>query len=93
MSGSLVIRTPPPPAERFLPLPQLKQPASPMEPRPRWFQVPPWAWETSSITARPCRWAMARMGCMSQLTPPKWTVMIAPVRGVMAAWMAVGAML
>ena len=39
------------------------------------------------------RWAMSRMGCMSQLTPPKWTVMIAPVRGVMAASMADGAML
>ena len=66
---------------------------SPMEPRPRSFQVPPCAWDTSSITASPCRSAMARMACMSQLTPPKWTVMIAPVRGVMAAWMAVGAML
>ena len=60
--GSLVIRTPPPPAERFLPLPQLKQPTSPMEPRPRSFQVPPCACDTSSITASPCRWAMARMG-------------------------------
>ena len=85
-----MISTPPPPADRFLPLPQLKQPTSPMEPRPRSFQVPPCACDTSSITARPCRSAMARMACMSQLTPPKCTVMIAPVRGVMAASMADG---
>ena len=76
---------PPSPLVRFLLDWKEKEPMWPMAPTRRPLYSAPWAWAASSITVRLCRLAIAMIASMSAGRPPKWTGMIARVRGVIAA--------
>jgi hypothetical protein len=63
----------------------LNEPNWPMQPAPLPPHIWPWACAQSSITARPCRSAIAAMRSMSAIWWPRCTGMIALVFGVIAA--------
>ena len=79
-SGSSVTNSPPSPAARFLVWLRLKPAQSPARRPSCPCMSPRAAWAASSITARPCRSAIAWIASMSAGRPCRWTGMIAAVR-------------